>query len=83
MPVAAFGAVVRSVTACPGMLCRNGIIDAQGLAQRIDEAFRDFQDIFVQRYAHQKSFWRLKYERLNYLPWYIPSIAGVLLYLKG
>ena len=41
--VAALGAVVRAVTACPGTLCRNGIIDAQGLAQRIDESFRDFQ----------------------------------------
>lgn len=41
--IAALGAVVRAVTACPGMLCRNGVIDAQGLAQRIDEAFRDFQ----------------------------------------
>jgi dissimilatory sulfite reductase (desulfoviridin) alpha/beta subunit len=43
IPVAALGAVVRAVTACPGMICRNGIIDAQGLSQRIDEAFRDFQ----------------------------------------
>jgi dissimilatory sulfite reductase (desulfoviridin) alpha/beta subunit len=43
IPVAALGAVVRTVTACPGMLCRNGVIDAQGLAQRIDKAFRDFQ----------------------------------------
>ncbi len=43
IPVAALGAVVRGVTACPGMLCRNGVIDAQALAQRIDEAFRDFQ----------------------------------------
>jgi anaerobic sulfite reductase subunit C len=43
IPAAALGAVVRGVTACPGMLCRNGVIDAQGLAQRIDKAFRDFQ----------------------------------------
>jgi anaerobic sulfite reductase subunit C len=43
IPAAALGAVVRGVTACPGMLCRNGVIDAQGLAQRIDDAFRDFQ----------------------------------------
>jgi len=41
--VAALGAVVRAVTACPGVLCRNGVIDAQALAQRIDEAFCDFQ----------------------------------------
>lgn len=41
--VAALGAVVRSVTACPGTLCRNGVIDAQSLARQIDGAFRDFQ----------------------------------------
>jgi anaerobic sulfite reductase subunit C len=40
--IAALGAVVRSVTACPGTLCRNGVIDAQRLARRIDEAVRDF-----------------------------------------
>ena len=42
IPLAALGAVVRSVTACPGNLCRNGLIDAQGLAGRIDTAFGDF-----------------------------------------
>lgn len=31
------GPCVRSITACQGMLCRHGMIDAQGLAQRIDE----------------------------------------------
>jgi anaerobic sulfite reductase subunit C len=42
IPLAALGAVVRSVTACPGDLCRNGVIDAQGLAVRIDRALGSF-----------------------------------------
>jgi anaerobic sulfite reductase subunit C len=42
IPLAALGAVVRSVTACPGDLCRNGVVDAQGLAERIDRALGSF-----------------------------------------
>jgi anaerobic sulfite reductase subunit C len=40
--LAALGAVVRSVTACPGLLCRNGVIDAQGFSKRMDSSFSDF-----------------------------------------
>ena len=42
IPRSALGPCFRGVVACPGSACRNGIIDAQGLAQRIDDAFADF-----------------------------------------
>jgi anaerobic sulfite reductase subunit C len=45
IPRSALGPSFRGVVACPGSACRNGVIDAQGLAQRIDAAFADFEGL--------------------------------------
>lgn len=42
IPRSALGPCFRGVVACPGSACRNGLIDAQGLAQQLDAAFADF-----------------------------------------
>lgn len=42
LSTSALGATVRGLVACPGIACRNGIVDGQALARRIDESFREF-----------------------------------------
>jgi dissimilatory sulfite reductase (desulfoviridin) alpha/beta subunit len=43
--LAATGNCVRSIIACPGMTCTHGVIDSQGLAQRLHAQFKTRKDL--------------------------------------